>query len=505
MIQFDRSQLLPPLRHIWREGICMGRAFELLRADGQAHLAEVQRAMGYRYCRFHGLFHDEMAVAVRLPDGRVAYQWQQIDKLLDFLLSIGLRPFLELGPMPKALASGHTEFFQWRMNVTPPSDFEEWGALVGALARHCVARYGLDEVHRWRFEVWNEPNLAAFWTGTQEDYWKLYAHAANALKQVDAGLSVGGPASAEAGWIEDFLRFARSTGTPVDFVSTHAYPQNEFADYATRQESPHRPGRYFGDVVRRVRSQAQGLPVYWTEWSSLDADSKANVDWYANDTIDRLGAGACAVRNCVELDSDAEGLFWWVASDVFEEMGLPHAPFANSYGLVTPQGVPKASFRAFELLRQMTGSRLKAGFEPPHEGAGVLACLEGEVLRVLLWNRVPPGLDHGTWRDSVALPSSRGCLASSLRLEVGAGSAYEAWLAAGEPQNLTPIQETALRALATPAASFFCMQDEAFDFELAPGEVLLLEVSGPPDPKIEKGVDPQTGSWNEALNVDDRT
>src|SRR2546430_14744275 len=96
--------------------------------------------------------------------------------------------------------------FWYRPVVSPPKDYGRWDALMTAFARHLIERYGIDEVSRWYFEVWNEPNLD-FWAGEpkQATYWTLYDHTARALKAVDARLRVGGPATGQAAWGADFI------------------------------------------------------------------------------------------------------------------------------------------------------------------------------------------------------------------------------------------------------------------------------------------------------------
>jgi xylan 1,4-beta-xylosidase len=249
LICWSRTPTRRRLTGAWREGIAVGRAYELLRADVQQHLATLQSQIGFRYCRFHGLFHDDVQPVVRGPDGRIRTQWGQVGKVFDFLLSIGLKPFVELGPMPSAMASGTETFFYWRMNITPPKHWEEWEELVDSFARWAIRRYGADEVRSWWFEVWNEPNLSAFWSGTFEEYFQLYQASARALRRVDPLLRVGGPASAEGGWLEPFLSGPAKT-EPADFVSTHVYPMNEFGTIRNRQESPFEPGRFMLDRVK---------------------------------------------------------------------------------------------------------------------------------------------------------------------------------------------------------------------------------------------------------------
>src|SRR3954454_18385441 len=135
-----------------------------LRADWQAQLRRCRDELGFRYVRFHGLLSDDMSTLLS-TGGKPKYSFFNIDQAFDFLLSIGMKPFVELAFMPRALASGETTVFHYRGNVTPPRDYDRWSALVRALALHLVERYEIDEVRQWYFEVWNEPNLAKFWTG----------------------------------------------------------------------------------------------------------------------------------------------------------------------------------------------------------------------------------------------------------------------------------------------------------------------------------------------------
>ena len=156
------------------------------------------------------------------------YSFFNADQIFDFLLSIGMRPFVELSFMPTALSSGDQTVFHYRANVTPPRDYAQWSVLIRKLVGHWVERYGLGEVRRWFFEVWNEPNLTAFGSGKQSDYFELYRYTVEAIKSVDAELQVGGPATAANAWIEDFSDFCHKNQLAVDFISTHHYPTDAF-------------------------------------------------------------------------------------------------------------------------------------------------------------------------------------------------------------------------------------------------------------------------------------
>ncbi|HEX8605158.1 MAG TPA: hypothetical protein VF774_21110, partial [Pseudoduganella sp.] len=158
VIDVNIGQVAGNLNKTFNEVVGAGRANEGLRADWQQQLAEIRRDAGFRYIRMHGLLSDDMGVYKVDAQGKEHYNFQYIDALYDYLLSIGVKPFVELGFMPAAMASGDKTIFWWRGNVTPPRSYEKWGTLVRKLTEHWTERYGQQEVASWYFEVWNEPN-----------------------------------------------------------------------------------------------------------------------------------------------------------------------------------------------------------------------------------------------------------------------------------------------------------------------------------------------------------
>ena len=475
-------------RKPWKNAIAIGRAFELLRDDALTHLRMVQQAIGYRYCRFHGLFHDEMAVVARAADQSLVFQWHQVDKVYDALLGMGLRPFVELNPMPSVMASGTQTIFDWKMNVTPPRDYAEWEQLVRAFTNHCVDRYGLNEVKQWYFEVWNEPNLEGFWSGTKEEYWKLYDAAARAVKSVSSELRIGGPATSKANWIQDIIDHCVQHNVPLDFVSTHLYPQDEYVTYPDRRGSPHAPGDFFIDTVRGIqslvaKSARPGLEIHWSEWNSLSTSSTKDVTWTNNTWVDSLYGAAIVCRNCLALDDACDTLCWWVATDIFEESGMPQSEFSCTYGLVTLNGLPKATFHAFEFLNRLDGERSAVECDeelPP--GCGWCATRTPERRQVLLWHQFMPEVPvQATWRGQLSLPVDNpgDYIVIETRIAAGRGSAWETWTKLGRPQNLSVEEMRLLRRHAQPhceVRSFAAAKKSiSLDVILAPGEVCFLE------------------------------
>src|ERR1700690_201627 len=257
--------------HFWEEMFGSGRAVLALRDSYRRDLRQVKEVTDLKYVRFHGIFHDEVGVYSENEQGQPEYNFSYVDQIYDGLLAACVRPFVELSFMPKALAAKNMPHAFWyKPNVSPPKDWGKRDALIGELAKHLVARYGIDEVSQWYFEVWNEPNLD-FWGGDpkQSTYWELYDHTAKALKSVSSRLRVGGPASAEAAWADAFIAHCAKNQVPVDFVSTHVYGNDKAEDvFATHEEIPR--DRMVCRAVKKVHEQIKtsampNLPLIWSE------------------------------------------------------------------------------------------------------------------------------------------------------------------------------------------------------------------------------------------------
>ncbi len=237
-----------------------------------------------------------------------------------------MRPFVELSFMPRALASGGTTVFNYQANVTPPRDVRQWAELVRMLVRHWIDRYGAAEVREWFFEVWNEPNLKNFWTGAQDEYFELYRVTAEAIKSVDAGLRVGGPATAKNEWVSEFLDFCDTHDLPADFVSTHHYPTDAFGSEGDDTETQLSRSRrsVLREQVQDARRRAGALPLYYTEW---------NASSNPRDPLhDEPYAAAFVTKTLMEANGLVDGYSFWTFSDIFEENYFPIATDSTASG-----------------------------------------------------------------------------------------------------------------------------------------------------------------------------
>ncbi len=241
LITVDANAPSRPFPHFWEKMFGSGRAILSLRESYRRDLREVKQATEFEYVRFHAIFHDEVGVYQEDSEGRASYNFSYVDQIYDGLLANGVRPFIELSFMPRELAAKDILHpFWYKPNVSPPKDWDKWDPLITAFIKHLVERYGIDEVARWYFEVWNEPNID-FWAGEpkQATYWQLYDHTARAIKKVNTRLRVGGPTTAQAAWVDVFIEHCARNNVPLDFVSTHVYGNDRSQDvFGTNEDIP---------------------------------------------------------------------------------------------------------------------------------------------------------------------------------------------------------------------------------------------------------------------------
>jgi xylan 1,4-beta-xylosidase len=354
-VQIEARAQTTPFPHFWEQMFGSGRAILTLRDSYRDDLRAVKQITDFKYVRFHAILHDEVGVYSEDQHGNPVYNFSYVDQIYDGLLKNGVRPVVEISFMPKKLAFNPDALhpFWYKPNVSPPRSLEDWDALITHFARHLVERYGIDEVSQWFFEVWNEPNID-FWDGIPRkgSYFELYAHTARALKAVNPRLRVGGPATAAAAWVDDFLRYDASNHVPVDFVSSHAYADDTVENLFHTGENiamDDRVCRAIAKVHAQIEASSMpNLPLLWTEW---------NVQGM-NESRDTAFVGPAVANTIRACDGHVTLMSFWTFSDVFEEGGPIAKPFTGEFGLRAKGGINKPSYYGFALLHQLGDERL---------------------------------------------------------------------------------------------------------------------------------------------------
>lgn len=447
-ISINYNQEKGPLNTAFKACVGAGRANEGLRADWQQQLAIAHKECGFTYIRMHGLLTDDMAVYHEDRKGNPEYNYQYVDALYDYIVSIGMKPFVELGFMPLGLASGSKTVFWWRGNVTPPKDYDKWAGLVQNLVQHFTERYGRDEVKTWYFEVWNEPNLKdGFWTGSQDDYFKLYRYSALAVKSVDKAYKVGGPATAGAAWVPETIAFCAKNSVPIDFISTHAYGvlQGYLDEYGSTGTVLDKNPMSISDAVINSRKQIlasakPGLELHYTEWSASYTPADPIHDSYHE--------AAYVLNKLKQTSGVANSMSYWTFTDIFEEPGPRYTPFHGGFGLMNIEGIKKPAYYAYTFLNKLGNTELL------NSDSSSWACKDkkGDI-QVLLWDytyTLPDSVNNQAYYVRDLPAKSKGMIKvlvsgvprGDYRLEVSqigykVNDVYSTYLAMNKPTQLT--------------------------------------------------------------------
>jgi len=448
-----------------------GRAILSLRESYRRDLREVKQATGFEYVRFHAILHDEVGLYDEDAAGNPIYNFSYVDQIYDGLLANGVRPFVELSFMPAKLAAKPSQHpFWYHPIVSPPKDPKKWGDLMSHFARHLVERYGIDEVSQWYFEVWNEPNID-FWVGEpkQETYYQLYDVAARALKDVSARLRVGGPATAQAAWVDGFIHHSIDNHVPLDFISTHVYG-NDTAEniFGTQEEIPRT--QMVCRAARKVHQEVMAtprpdLPIIWSEYNAS----------YKNepDVTDAVFMGSWLADTIRQCDGLSDMMSYWTFSDVFEEQGVVKQPFYGGYGLMAEGGLPKPAFNAFKLLHRLGQQRIAVNSESALATRG-----SDGALRIAVWNLFLPE-DPGEPKSVMIVVKGFAGRHRALisRVDSTHGSLLGTYDAMGKPMNPTRKQMDELRRAAElPPAEVRYLENGKLKILLPPQGLALIEM-----------------------------
>ncbi len=470
-IVIDAHAAVTPFPHFWETMFGSGRAILALREDYRADLRAVKSVTSFQYVRFHGILDDEVGVYTEDEHGNAVYNFAYVDQIYDGLLKNGVRPVVEISFMPRKLAFNPDALhpFWYKPNVSPPKSWEKWDGLIKALGGHLVARYGVEEVARWYFEVWNEPNID-FWNGIprEKSYFELYEHTARDLKSVSSRMRVGGPATAAASWVDAFLAYTSAHQVPIDFVSTHGYADDTVENLFGTEETIAMRDRVCR-AVAKVRGQIKqsntpDLPLLWTEWSVPGENGLRDTPF----------VGPALANTIRECDGTVDELSFWTFSDVFEEGGPIPTPFEGHFGLRAEGGINKSSFYDFALLHRLGEKRIAN----PNPDVIVTRGQSGG-LAVAIWNLVDPG-QMGSPRtfqlDFKNVPPN--AAVSISRVDETHSNTLAIYQRMGSPRYPTEQQVATLNSSsALPTPEIRHLKAGQIELQLGPNALFLLEIS----------------------------
>lgn len=464
----------------WKYCIGTGRLGLALQKEYLEHLKLAKEAIGFKYIRGHGLLHDDIGIYREIEvEGKIEpfYNFTYIDQIFDSFLELDIRPFVEIGFMPKLLASSKETVFTWEGNVTPPNNYDKWRNLIKAVVSHFIERYGIDEVRKWPFEIWNEPNLINFWKDADKaEYFKLYQVTASAIKEVNGNIEVGGPAICGGSdeWITEFLDFCDQKSVPVDFVSRHAYtsksPSKITPDYYYQELAENtKMLNEFEEVRKLIQSSPfPELPFHITEYNTSYSP--------INPVHDTVFNAAYLARILSEGGDHVDSFSYWTFSDVFEERDVPRSQFHGGFGLIGVNGVLKPTFHLFAFFNQLGEQQL-------YRDESALVTRKGDgTIALVAWN---PVTEKGTGFDkhlSFDLPvNGERFFIKRQTVDEEHANPWKAWKEMGRPRFPGKKLVEDLHQIARPLVRTSTGQSEnnrlQLDIKLTKNEVTLVELT----------------------------
>ncbi len=470
------------LRHSWRMMIGTTSASAILSSDVQQLLRHIQKEVGFRYLKFNGILSDDMHVCFQDGEGKCAYSFAYVDKVFDFLLSAGLRPFVQLSFMPEVLAGDRKRLFGYL--VSEPASLEKWSELVSALIRHLQERYGREELRQWFFSVWHLPDTPGSMYGFSSDeaFYSFYRATYRAVKDCDEGLFFGAPSTyyliqpGYRNWYIPFLQWCREKGCTPDFLNFHYYDLMlntrgggqeafGFTHEASLRENPDG----FGSFVTQVRSErhqlgADAMPLFVTEWNNTPSQQDL-----LNDTCFK---SCYIVKGILENYDRLDSFSYWSLTDWMGEAVQPKEMFFGGLGLFTANGIPKAAYYAFTLLRQLGDTLLG-------RGDGWFVTRQGDGYRILLYNyrhfshlyaqgerfdmtfteRYTPFSPEQLLDVQLSIRDAEPgrYMVTETVINRSSGSAFDQWVAMGAVELTEPAELETLAARSVPAISKYAL------------------------------------------------
>ena len=457
-----------------------GRMGLALQKEYMEQLKFVQEGIGFSHIRGHGLFADDMAIYHEYEEDGVTkaeYNFTYLDLVMDSYKEVGLKPFLELGFMPKKLASGDQTIFYWRGNVTPPKSYDMWCDLVVATLSHLMDRYGKDEVVTWPVEIWNEPNLPGFWKDADmQEYFKLFETTFKAIKKLDPRIKVGGPAICgvkDEYWIGEFMKFISEKKLPVDFITRHHYTTGEHKFSGHYSYAPLEDPDFRFNNLHTTRTivdsyeEYKGLPIHITEY---------NTSYTPNCVIHDTNLNAAYLaHHLTRLGDDNASYSYWTFGDIFEEHGVPFTPFHGGFGMVANNCIPKPTYYTFEFYKRLQGTCIIK------DNDIIAVKTEDGSIRGITWNVCE---DRSHMKDKELslefnLESGTYCMLTKT-VDEDTCNPLKVWDDMGQPSSLSKEQVSILKAAAVPYVKSATLVSDGVaktDLTVNPNGVIYFEIT----------------------------
>lgn len=463
------------LRHTWRRLLNIGYARDGLLAEVQNQIRQAQRQIGFEYLRFHGILDDDMHVYHEDEHHNPFLDFSRVDLLLDFVLSLNMKPYIELGLIPKLLAKEEKLIYDRISFCTIYNDEAKWKFLIEGLIQHCIERYGHECVLEWRFTTISITIVSVGFLSLRE-YLSLYRATYCSVKRVDHRLQFGGPGGIassirDSNLVQTFFEFSKKYQCLPDFICTQIYPHHsieddkDFIHFSISQTSApsilSSDEHYTHTVLRDYRNLLElyglsHLKIWIEEWNS--------TLWQRDISSDTCYKAAWLVKNLCENYDEAESFGYWLLSDFIEEHAAFGKVFHGGYGLFTYNGLPKSGWCAMQLMNMLGDTALSSGdgwmATKTKEGIQIVVshyCHYDNLYRFRYQTLTDPKdaytvfVERGLLKYFIRITGLTGRYElKSYRVTPKHGSSFDAWLYIGAPRYLHEDEMNYLKNASQP-------------------------------------------------------
>ncbi len=503
-ISANISNVRCQLSHNWKIMINAGYARDILNASMQNQIVNLQKTVGFRYIRCKGILDDDMMLYTSDFYGKISVNYVYLDQLLDFILSTGAKPMLELGHMPSAMAKNRVQIFKRPVYLSPPADIEQWNHLISGLMEHLVVRYGIEELKRWLFSPWISVDLHLFGFFTLEDYADVYRSSYRAIKNIcnDFKLCGSGCTSTSSQTREWFFDMCKEQDCMPDIFTMRSFaaidPEEEKSGLKLAESNEtfymavSGDENYLTHSLKEIRNFMEqkgigNIPIMLDEWS--------NNIWQRDLCNDTSYKSAYIFKSIMENHDSYYGMGYYNVSDQLDEIAPAAEIFHGGFGLFTQNGIPKSAYRAMELLN-------KAGDKLIAKGDGYFITASEDEVQIFLHNYCHYDMLY-RYRNTTNLtkteryrvfnekqPQSYHIQMEGFRpgrhivrrygIGPKGGSTYDAWLEMGAPESMTKEEENRLYQLSYPIYRTDTLETDSIlriKAWLLPHEVQLITIS----------------------------
>ena len=471
-ITADAGGRKPRISFHWKRIMNAGYARDVINGTVQKEIRYLQEKVGFEYIRVKGFLDDDMCLLKKDMNGKIIVNYTYADEVLDFILSAGARPVIELGYVPGILAE-NVSFQSMRNDFwCVPDSISQWYRLIKNLMEHIVTRYGEGNVGRWLFSSWISPDCIDMGICSEKEYEEIYVSSYMAVKRTSKNFLITGPGSTNPErYLKKFLEMCRRRDCLPDVITFRSFASgieqekdalnlignNE--SFSLAVSSDENLIQHTAGEIRKILKEEglSGLPVILEEWSN-------NV-WQRDLCNDTCYKSAYLFKNILENNHNLNGMGYFTLNDRIDEVPPAAYMFHGGFGLFTKNDIPKSACRAMELLGQM-GDRLI------QKGEGYFITRTDEEIQIFLYkyshydllyryrhvinlnktNRYGVFVSEESQAFYIRFENMKSGTYEIRRYGItrDGGSSYDMWVKMGAPEPPDREEEEMLRKLSVP-------------------------------------------------------